>query len=471
MIGTVITKELRALCRDSRLLMLALATFCMVAGVLATSTTAAKRAQSERDQVGTTARVQWERQGVKHPHRAAHFGIYAFKPSFALAADEPGISAQVGQSLWLEPHKRNLPRHSPATDAPPSTRLGEVMPAFVLIVLVPLLVIGIGHNAVSDERESGTLRMLHAAGLQNGTLLMGKWIALVLAIGIVLSPAVAASAWLMAATGWENGSLLRAVLYGGGLLVYYAVIAALTIAVSARLRTSRGALLVLVALWIAFSWIVPRLGAAAAEALLPVPTGEAFAAGVMTDIQRGLPGDGDAASRLAAFDAALLREHKVARLDDLPYGANAARRIFRDAYATRVYALHFNRLWERYADQQALLRLGAMLSPVLPVQGLSMTLAGTDLAHQRHFEEAAEAYRAYFTVQIDEWDRQATRGIVSYEEKYASGSQWQAIAPFSYQPPGLRFAVRAAAADALLLVGWLAGGAFLVAWAGRRLKP
>ncbi|WP_271000307.1 hypothetical protein, partial [Listeria seeligeri] len=92
----------------------------------------------------------------------------------------------VGQSLWLEPHKRNLTRNAPQADDPPSARLGKVVPAFLLLVLVPLLIIGLGHNSGSQERESGILRMLHAAGLQGGALLLGKWLALVVAIGAML---------------------------------------------------------------------------------------------------------------------------------------------------------------------------------------------------------------------------------------------------------------------------------------------
>ena len=386
MIGFVVQKEMRALWRDGRLLVLALSLCCLFAGVMAASAAATANAQSERDQVGATARAQWERQGVKHPHRAAHFGIYAFKPELALAAVDPGIGDQVGQSLWLEPHKRNMTRNRPAADAPPSARLGDTVPAFVLLVLVPLLIIGLGHNAITQERESGTLRMLNAAGLRGGTLLFGKWIALVLAVGIALLPALVVGAWLLAGAG-HVVSAPRLAFYGLGLVVYYAVFAALTVALSARLRSSRGALMLLLSLWIAAVWIVPRLGAAAAGGLLPVPTGEAFAAAVATDIQRGLPGDGDAASRSAAFEARLLAENGVTRPEDLPIGANAARRIFRDAYATRVYALHFGRLWDRYADQQNVLRVAGLLSPVVPMRGLSASLAGTDLAHQRRFEE------------------------------------------------------------------------------------
>ncbi|MGB3070482.1 MAG: DUF3526 domain-containing protein [Ottowia sp.] len=474
MIGLVLKKELNAFWRDGRLLLLGLSLLCVFMGVMAASASAAAKAQAERDAVGATARAQWDQQGVKHPHRAAHFGIYVFKPMLALAAVDPGINAQVGQSLWLEPHKRNLARNAPAVDDPPSARLGEAAPAFVLLVLMPLLIIGLGHNAVTQERESGTLRMLHAAGVRTGALLLGKWLALMLVIGFLLLPAGVAGAWLLVpAGGWNEGAdgVVRIALYGAGLFTYFAILAALAIAVSARARTSRGALLVLLGAWIVFAWLAPRLGAAAAQTWRPVPSGEAFSAAVARDIQQGLPGDGDAAGRLSAFENQLLKEHGVARLEDLPLGANAARRIFRDAYATRVYAMHFSKLWDEYAVQQNVVRAAGLFSPLVPMRGLSAAMAGTDLAHQRHYEEAAEAYREYFTVQIDEWDKSARSGLVSAEDKYADDAQWQAVAPFRYQIPKASFALVQAAPDVLILLAWLVAAAAAVGWAARKVEP
>lgn len=470
MIGAVIRNELRAFWREGRLVLLGISLFCIFVGVMVVTATATARAQAERDQIGATARSQWEQQGAKNPHRAAHFGIYVFKPALALAVVEPGIGAQVGQSLWLEPHKRNLTRNSLAADAPPSARLGELVPGLVLLVLVPLLIIGLGHNALSQERESGTLRMAHAAGVQGSALLVGKWVGLVLAIGGALMPALLVGVSLLPGAASADGAM-RMAIFGMGLLGYYAIIAALTVALSARVPTSRSALLWLLALWVASVWVVPRLGAAAAQAMRPVSTGEAFAAAVAQDIQRGLPGEGDAAIRLAAFEAQLLKDHGVTRLEDLPIGANAARRLFRDAYATRVYGLHFERLWAQYGAQQNMLRVSGLLSPVVPMRALSAALAGTDLAHQKYFEDAAEAYREYYTVAIDEWDKQARGGVVSAEDKYADDAQWQSIAPFSYRAPPVRFALAHAIPDLLALLGWLVAATALVAAAGRRVQP
>lgn len=467
MIASVATKEMRALLRDGRLWGLGAVMALLLLAVLAFSAHQRQTAEHERQQVETATRAQWDHQGDRNPHRAAHFGLYAFKPQLPLASVDPGIGARTGQALWLEPHKRNMALYAAAADAPPATGLGDFTPAFVLLALVPLLIAVLGHGTVTQERELGTLRMLHAAGMRGVPLALGKWLGLCAGLAVVLAPALCAAAWLLSA---QQG-IAPALALLGALAVHYATWCAITVAVSARCRTSRGALLVLLALWVGWVFVVPRLGASAVQALAPLPTGEAFWAGIQRDIDNGLPGDGPAAQRIKAFDAQLLADHGVTRLEDLPFGANAKRRLFRDAYATRVYAVHFGQLWDAQLQQQAQLRWLTAASPYAPMRGLSSALAGTDLAHQQHFEEAAEQYRQQFTTLVDEWDLHHTRGVTSFEQRYGGNAVWQAIAPWTYAPPGFGFALGRSVPDAALMAAWLLAALAAMCLGARRLNP
>jgi len=462
----VIVKETRALIRDGRLWGLGLALALLLLAMLALGSQRQERAERERLDAENAARSQWDHQGDRNPHRAAHFGLYAFKPQSALAAVDPGIDALTGQALWLEPHKRNMAMYTPAADAAPTLGLGGLDPAFVLLALVPLLILVLGHGLVTQERESGTLRMLQACGARAGPLVLGKWLGLCAALGLVLGPALAVGIWVLAAqSGWSAVALLAA------LLLYVAVWAALAVLISALCHRTRSALLVLLALWVAAVFVVPRFGASMVERWMPVPTGEAFWSAIRHDIEEGLPGDGNARQRMSTFDAKLLSDHGVQRLDDLPFGANAKRRLFRDAYATKVYALHFDRLWQAQFQQQQRLRILTAVSPYALIRSVSSALAGTDLAHRRHFEDAAERYRERFTTLVDEWDVRATRGVTSAESRYAGDALWQSMPPWVYEPPGLGFALRAAWSDLLILCLWLAALLAGLGIRARRLKP
>lgn len=467
MMTAIVVKETRALLRDGRLWTLGAALLLLFAAMLLGAHQRQQRGEQERREVETASRAQWDHQGDRNPHRGAHFGLYAFKPTAPLAALEPGVDAQAGQAIWLEPHRRNLAMFAPAADAPPSIGLGELTPAFVLLALVPLLIVVLGHGAVAQERESGTLRMLHASGLRARPLLLGKWIGLCLGLVLVLSPALLLGAWLLVdARGIARAFALLLALAG-----YYGVWAALALLVSLHARTSRAALLVLTALWVAAVFVVPRLGATGVERLAPLPTGQAFWSAITRDIDQGLPGDGDARQRMQAFDAALLTEYRVARLEDLPFGVNAKRRLFRDDYATRVYALHFDALWEAQARQQSLLRGLTAASPFVSMRAIGASLAGTDLAHRRHFEDAAEHYRRHFTTLMDEWDLRATRGITSFESRYAGDAVWQAVPRWTYEPPGFVEALRASWPDLALQALWLLLAMVALLRGARRLTP
>lgn len=467
MIGAIVRKETRALLRDGRLWVLGAALLLLFAAMLVTAQQRHRQAAQERVEVETASRAQWDHQGDKNPHRGAHFGLYAFKPASALAGVDPGIDAQAGQALWLEPHRRNMALFTPAADAAPALGLGDLTPAFVLLALVPLLIAVLGHGTVSQERELGTLRMLHACGLRARPMVIGKWLGLCAGVSLVLAPALLLGAWLVV----DRRGLPEAVALAVALVAYYAVWAALTVLVSIHARTSRSALLLVVALWVAAVFVVPRLGAALVERALPLPTGAAFWSAITHDIEEGLPGDGNATQRMKDFDARLLAGHGVTRLDDLPFGANASRRLFRDAYATKIYALHFDAFWAAQAKQQALLRGLTWPSPFAPMRAIGSALAGTDLAHRGHFEDAAEHYRQRFATLLDEWDLRATSGVTSFESKYAGNAVWQAMPAWSYETPGLGFKLRSAWPDVVALALWLAAAIAALLMSARRLTP
>jgi ABC-2 type transport system permease protein len=472
MILAVLQKECREILRDGRFAVLMVGFLVLLAGVTASSFQHHQLVAQEKAVVEGVTRAQWEQQGEKHPHRGAHFGIYALRPDSALTAFDPGLDPHIGQALWLEPHHRNMMRFDPAADALPHLRLAQMSPAFVLTALLPLLVIALGFSSVSRERESGTLRMLHGAGLSARWLLAGKAAALLVVAGSLVALAMIASFMLT----WWNGAgnadaLKRFALIGVSGLVYIAIFVLLTLAVSCRVRSSRTTLFVLLAIWLAWTFVVPRLGAATAASATELPTPDEFWQAIRHDYTEGLPGDGPLDARVKYFEQVTLRRYGVSRFEDLPVGINALRRLFRDAYADRVHAVHFDALWRRYETQRVTLQWMGLASPAVAMRSLSMAFSGTDLAHQRRFEEVAERYRQKVNRQIDQWDAEYTQGVASYDDRYAGRSLWQAVEPFSPRSPDVAFAVRNAVADMAVLGIWLTAILMLLVSSARKLQP
>jgi ABC-2 type transport system permease protein len=471
MIALVMAKEVRAVLRDGRLMVMAAVLLVALVAILLDALAAHREARAERERIIELTRAQWDHQGAKHPHRAAHFGLYAFAPAMPLATLEPGIGPQLGQALWLEPHKRNMARFSPSLDAPASTRLSEATVSFVLVALVPLLIVGMGHHTVTQERESGTLRLLVASGASAQAVVLGKLLGLMVVLGLLAVPALAGAWWLGGGQSLDGDTAARAVATVATLMVGYLVFVAIAVLASLWLPTGRSALIVLLVAWMAVAFAAPRLGAVVAERAVPVADGSQFWRDIARDVEEGLPGDGTALQRQAAFDAALLRENGVSRMEDLPFGAAARRRIFRDAYAHRVHDLHFDRLWNAWERQQTWFRAATAWSPVVALRSAMMAFAGTDLAHHRAFEVQAESYRKAFTLRLDEWDLSARAGVVSFEERYGGDAVWQSIAPFRPETPRWTAALRAAAPDLLILLAWATAAVALLLASGRRVRP
>ena len=78
MIASVAIKEIRALLRDGRLWGLGLTVALLFIAVLTSALAQRQSAEQERLDVETAAREQWDHKGDRNPHRAAHFGLYAF---------------------------------------------------------------------------------------------------------------------------------------------------------------------------------------------------------------------------------------------------------------------------------------------------------------------------------------------------------------------------------------------------------
>jgi ABC-2 type transport system permease protein len=463
MMRVLVMKELRSLLRDGRLLALGVAVLVISIGVMSLASIKVEEGRAQKQTLERLTRAQWDQQGEKHPHRGAHFGLYVFSPETLLGAFDPGVQRQLGQAIWLEPHRRNVARFSAIDDDPMHGRLGEFTPAFVLIALLPLLIIAAAHAAIAGERESGTLRMVSGLGTRLRVVVGSKLSAFALALAAILTP-VFGALWLF------SGEALRVGALGLSYLIYAIIFLCVALTVSACSRTSRQSLVSLIALWLLLVWFVPRFAAMGASASVSLPSAQAFWDDIRRDYQEGLPGDGDLATRSERFDRALLREHGVNRLEDLPFGAYAVRRLNRDAYADRIHQLHFDRLWNNFAEQEAQLRRASMLSPALAMQLISMKLAGTDLLHRKAFEDAAEEYRRYFNTMIDQWDAANSRGLRSFDERYAGDNVWRSVKAFDYRTPAADAALRSILPEGLTLLGWLCATMAVLTIAARRMR-
>lgn len=416
----------------------------------------ATRQTRERDQQAAyqqLVRAQWESQPERHPHRVAHYGTFAFKPPGPLAAIDPGVDSFAGRVLYLEAHRQNATNFAAAGELSSAFRLGELSLAFVLQLVLPLIVIVLGHRAWVDEAESGRARLLLGQGVAPRALVIGKLFGLVCAVApFVLVGGLACIAAVLIDGGLAP-AMPRLAVTGVALGLHTLAWLGLTVWVSARVRTAARACAVLVSLWVFGCIVLPRASAAFASAWHPLPDKTSFAAAVTEDARRH--GDShDAHDPLfAKLREETLARHGVEKAEDLPVNYRAIVMARGEELTAETFARHFDVLAGLMETQGRVVGHTAWLAPVLAVRTVSAAAAGTDLRAQLQFQRAAEAYRFAFVQQLNELHRDKVPYQQNSDTKL-SPDHWLGFADFELAPSSLREALGDTASAWLVLIAW-----------------
>jgi ABC-2 type transport system permease protein len=441
----------------------------------------ARSDEAQRQRYQAMVTEQWVTQPDRHPHRVAHYGFLVFRPKPPLAFFDTGVESYTGTSLFLEAHRQNSANFSDATQSDGTRRFGELTMAMVLQSFVPLLLFVIAGVAVTREREGGTLWLLLCQGVPWAHVLWGKALGAALLVGVLVAPGViAATLWLTLATppSWSADVLLRAVLLVLAYSAFFVVCAVGAVVISARHRTSRGALVTLITLWMALWVVVPRALPGVAAALAPLPSRAAFEA----DVERRVRELGDSHNpddpRFARLRAETLAKHGVSRVEDLPFNYNGVVMREGEALTSDAYREHMERLLDAYRQHGRLIQLAAFLSPYVAIRTASMALAGVDVPHAVEFDRQAEAYRYELIQELNELH---THEVSHAQDRYVgldgggaptrqriSRAHFQGIPTFAYEPPDAAWALRAESPVVFALIVWTLAALIGLVVLGRR---
>jgi ABC-2 type transport system permease protein len=416
-----------------------------------------------RDDARAATRQDWLSQTAKNPHSAAHYGIYAFKPTLPLSFVDRGVDAFVGVTAFLEAHRQNDFGARQAQDATSIARFGEWTAAAVLQVLVPLLIVLLGFSAITAERESGTLRQLACAGVAPRAILLGKASGMAMVLAIVGLPAAVLGGTALALSSGANTDIgIRALGLTLVYLAYFVLFALIVLAASAWAQSSRSALVALLAFWAANTLLAPRMLADLSRSLRPSPSTFVF----NRDLERDLA---DGASTIAAEvtqrvmtkgDSTEFREANIRGLT-LEAGERHGDAVFDRNYAT---------LHRSFVAQNHVQQIGALLVPLTAVRFLSMSLAGTDYEQHWDFAQAAERYRRMlvhrmnFAIAFDK-STPADRPVTG------DSLLWKTVTPFTYELPNAMGPLARGRIAFLVLLLWVAGATAIAFRAIRRLTP
>lgn len=387
-------------------------------------------------------REQWLHQDPKHPHIAAHFGTFAYKPKTWFSMFDAGLDNYAGSYAYLEPHRQNDFVFKPAEGYGASIRFGQLSVALVLQLLVPLLIIFMGFASITQERENGTLKLLLASGISIYQIAAGKVLGLFLALLLLLLPVLLITgsffAWLAPEAGSDG--VIRGLLLLAVYSAYFLCFTLLTVLVSALSKTAGNALLTLLSVWIIACIIVPKAAANIGSDRYPLPSQYTFREAVQKDIAQGIDGHNTKDERARQLEAQVLKQYHVQKVSELPFNFEGYVMQAGEEYSSKVYDKYFHQLQQTLIDQDRLPRTAGLVDPFLSLQGISMGLSATDIYTHIDFQQKTEAYRRAFVQKMNEDMMQhSTLGDWNYK---ASSNLYASVPDFRYEVLPVREVVK-----------------------------
>lgn len=408
--------------------------------------------QQERAAAEKTDSEVWMGQGDRNPHSAAHFSRYAFRPGAPLGMLDPGTTDYAGMAIWMEAHFQDPAVFRRAEDSGESSRYAQLTPAFLFLVIAPLLVFLMLSGSIAGEYEDGTLRQLLATGVTfyqffTGKLFAGLRLTLLPYTLVFVCLALVSLSRMPAEVDTDTFDRLAALYLTYA--VYLATFVALAIGISALFRTRQSAFLALISVWVLSCIIVPRFAADLATSLYPQPDSRRAS----TELSAASNAYYADKERQAEIEKEVLQRYRVNSVEELPINYGAFTLQVSEDLSEHEFDRFYEQLDQLYANQESIIRWFGWLSPNLPATHLSRAAAGTDRQHQRAFAQAAEDHRRDMIQMLNE--DYMYNGIDPDTPYAANAELWEQFEDFDHAIPTLGSMMSSYRAELVALVLWL----------------
>ncbi|HUI08733.1 MAG TPA: ABC transporter permease subunit [Bacteroidota bacterium] len=316
-----------------------------------------------------------------------------FLPPQPLAALVAGVADDIGGTMVV--HGRGeMPQEDARYGEEPVFAMFRFLDLeFIFQTVLSLFAIVFAFDAVSGEKERGTLRLSFANPLPRSTFMAGKLIGSFLALALPLLVPLLAGCALFTLMGvpLTGAEWLRLALIIGAGLLYVGAFLAIGIAVSAMTARSSTSFLALLVIWISVVLIIPRSAILIAGRAVDVPSLDDINAKKFRYAEQLFAEDRTVMSAFAPAEKSDPRA-MIAEFQKFMGGLNDARQKKMDDFAAR--------LSEERANAQALqsaVALGiARVSPATCFTLAASSLAGTSLALEDRFVAQAKDYQDAF---------------------------------------------------------------------------
>ena len=384
-----------------------------------------------------------------------------FAAGYALLPPEPLAPLSVGQSDLLPAHykitlgSREALFAGDELDNPTNLLTGSFDVAFVIVFLYPLLILALGYNLLSGEKESGTLALTLAQPISLTRLAAAKILArggVVLALTAALTLAAAVAADVDLGTPGAVASLAS---YFGVTAVYGLFWFSLALLVNAFGRASATNAVILAGAWLTLALIIPSATALIAATLYPVPSRVEM-------IQAVRVASREASERGSQLLGAYFADHpELAPEGAVDPGDYYSRKFVVEDEVSRQIAPLTERFEAQIRGQQSVVEQFRFLSPAVLAQQALNDLSGTGYSRFDHFRSEVGRF-------ADEWKDHFLPQV--FRKTVFTAEAFDELPRFSYRAQG-PVAIAGRVGGAALMIALSAVLLLGVAWWALRRYP
>ena len=317
--------------------------------------------------------------------------------------------------------------------------------SFIVGVVMSFVAVLFTFDAISGERERGTLKLTMSNSVPRDVVLLGKFfgafitVAVPLLIGMILSLLIVnvSGSVLLDRNDWERIGLMTAISF-----IYISLFISLGLFVSSRMRHSSTSLLVLLFVWVVLVVLVPNTLGSVVSTLRKVPSQREFKQQKDTMMQ--------------AFNKSMDELFKYGSPTQ-PNPNPKAIELWAGYVTARLETdtrLDDEHLDEQFAQIQLARRILRSASPTTIYNYVMESLAGTGFGRHRKFVDATRRYRGQFVDYIKSADRADSKSLHFYYLKEGLSEKpvtFEDIPRF-VEPTGIATAIRDALMDISLLL-------------------
>lgn len=335
-------------------------------------------------------------------------------------------------------------------------------------VVLSLLAIVLGFDAVNGEKERGTLRLVLANRVRRADVLLAKWLSGMLLLTVLLASALLAAAavvQLQADVQWRWSDAVAGAADTVIIMLYCGVFFALSLCLSTLTRASAVSALAALFAWVLFVLVIPNLAPYVAAGIARTPSVAAIERDVrfITSEERDQIGKAEERNLRARYPTVqgLSQQELARRVRSEPELAHQYEQFHEEweGVWARVNAMQSEKAdrllenWRRAVDRQFhLSRTLSYVSPFPPMLYASMALADTGFESSHALERQAQAYRTGLREYAQTRFAEARRAnpTLGWNDFLDVSKRPR----FTYAPVPLPERVETALAQAAWLLGW-----------------